>query len=92
MMKLTIEQLPTLLIPVPSVRIVVHTTSNHVHLTAENLKESAPQIFCQNFDSFKFRSVNCSRYKTIVYNGIDVEPTDSVIFAGRFEKALEYGD
>lgn len=39
-----------------------------------------------------FRSVNLSRLPTVLANGIDVEPTDSVIYADCFDKAWEYGD
>lgn len=39
----------------------------------------------------KYRAVNFSRLSTVLKSGIDVEPTDSVIYADEFEKAWEYG-
>ena len=38
-----------------------------------------------------FRAVNIDRLEFVLDNGIDVEPTNSVIFADHFEKAWEYG-
>ena len=38
-----------------------------------------------------FRGVDVSRLPTVLRTGIDVEPSDSVIFVDGFEKAWEYG-
>ncbi|OLT00084.1 hypothetical protein BJF90_07225 [Pseudonocardia sp. CNS-004] len=48
------------------------------------------------FDAFAegcyFRGVSLDRLPSILRFGIDVQPTDSPIYAGDFEKAWEYGD
>jgi hypothetical protein len=40
----------------------------------------------------EFRGVSIERYEFILKHGIDVEPTNSVIFADGFDKAWEYGN
>lgn len=38
-----------------------------------------------------FRSVSIDRLDTVLATGIDVHPTDAVLFANTFDKAWEYG-
>jgi hypothetical protein len=52
----------------------------------ELLERTDPSLF-----SCVFRGVGLGRLKTVQSSGIDVEPSDSVIFAELFEKAWEYG-
>lgn len=39
-----------------------------------------------------FRGVNIDRLPTVLAQGIDVTPTDAVIYAAEFDKAWEYAD
>ena len=40
----------------------------------------------------EFRGINVDRLATVLATGIDVEPSDAVIYANSFDKAWEYGD
>lgn len=41
--------------------------------------------------SYKFRAVEYSRLSYVIKTGIDIDPTDGVVYAESFSKAYEYG-
>jgi hypothetical protein len=52
------------------------------------------ELFGKERDEFRgctFRGVSASRLPVVLRSGIDVEPTDSAIYAHYFDKAWEYG-
>lgn len=45
----------------------------------------------RDFARCEFRAVSVDRVATVLATGIDVEPSDAVIYANDFDKAWEYG-
>ena len=56
------------------------------------LLDAASDMCGTQFCQYLFRGVAGAKLKNILTHGIDVTPTDSVIFCNTFEKAFEYGD
>jgi len=77
--------------PVPIFIVVVSSTSDFIRFSEIDLWQKFPDLFGNEILSYLFRAVSTDRFSDILINGVDVLPTDAVIYADCLEKALEYG-
>lgn len=78
--------------PVPIVEIKLETVSEYCHVSEFDMFDMDKNLFGKEFLSCVFRSVSVDRLACVLNNGVDVLPTNSVIFADYLDKAMEYGD
>jgi hypothetical protein len=77
--------------PFKVVSMIVDCDDEHIRLSEHDLYKSDPEFFGKEFLCCAFRSVSIDKLPAIMKNGIDVVPTDSPIYVGDLDKALEYG-
>lgn len=78
--------------PFKIVAVLTDSDSECIGLDQFDLHKYDPEIFDKDFLCCAFRSVSFDRLSDVIQNGVDVFPTDSPIYVGDLDKALEYGD
>jgi hypothetical protein len=68
--------------------VAIDIVSDYVGWEAtRNLRSQLPKEYM----GLQFRAVSIDRLSTVLLRGIDVEPTNSVIWVNHLDKAMEYG-
>jgi hypothetical protein len=63
----------------------------YVELLKDAARLAEPDVSFLDLAGCGFRGVSLDRFKVVLSTGIDVEPTNAIIYVDGFDKALEYG-
>lgn len=77
--------------PVPIIDIKLETVSEYCRVSETDMFAIDKKMFGMEFLSCVFRSVSIDRLAYVLKKGVDVLPTNSVIYADYLDKAMEYG-
>lgn len=75
--------------PVPTWNVEVNPDDPHA---TPSLMDLPVRGLLKTHRGLTFRGVGIDRLSTILATGLDVHPTDSVIYCDAIQKAIEYGD
>jgi hypothetical protein len=80
------EPVPLFQLEIAGAQYTVHPPFDHFALLQRASELSGVDLW-----DCGFRGINASKLPSVIRNGIDVDPTTSIVFVDDFEKAWEYG-
>jgi hypothetical protein len=67
-----------------------------IDIPSDNHPRTPPKMDWNQCDNSlrwcRFRSIEANKLLSVLRNGVDVDPTNGVIYVGPFDKSWEYGD